>query len=422
MRLRLRRTSDWLRDRLWFWPVLAGVAGVGGAEGLVRLDRSLDRAGERLFPVFSGDADAARSVLTTIATASMTVLGVTLSITLAVLALTLQGYSPRVIRRFTRDRVIQAVVAGLTGTFAFALVALRLVREDSVPGVTVSVAVALAFGAVGLLIAFFHHLASEIRVERVLEALWRETAAAIPRLLTEGPDGPLLEVPAGTPSAEARAARVGRVRWVDEARLAGWARRAGSTVVVVLGPGDLVAEGEVVLRAFGPPAPDDDGLQALVGAVRIGPERTLAQDVGFGLRQIVDIALRALSPSLNDPTTAAEAVGRLADLLRRLARRRLGPRVTDAGEGAVIVRAPDWDDLVGLAFDEIAAQAEAQADAAISLALLKALERVLEATDDDPRRVDALRRRARRIRDGARRAIAEPSDLSPVEMAARRLV
>lgn len=179
--VRATRVLDGLRERLWFWPALMGVLAAAAAEILVRFDRALDDRDAQPSWVFSGTADAARSVLSTIASATMTVLGVTLSITLAVLALTGQGYSPRTIRRFIRDRQVQAVIGSFVGTFVFALTALRLVRIDNVPGITVTVAVLLAVGSLGLLIAFFHHMATEIQVESLIEAVWTETLLAIER-------------------------------------------------------------------------------------------------------------------------------------------------------------------------------------------------------------------------------------------------
>lgn len=420
----LRRALDSLRERLWFWPVLVGVVAAALAEALVRVDRRLDVENGRPLWVFSGDAAAARDVLSTIATATMSVLGVTLTITLAVLALTAQGYSPRVLRRFVRDRVVQAVVAGFTGAFVFSLVALRLVRQDQVPGVTVNVAAFLAFAVVILLIVFFHHLANEIRVERLIEAVWDETRRMIPRVFPSGvrdaPSEPA-DVPAGVPTSEARAPRAGRVQGFDDGPLARIAASSGGTLVVVPRAGDFVAEGEVVVRVFADIALDDDELADLGRAVLLGTQRTMTEDAGFGLRQLTDIALRALSPSVNDPTTATEAIARQVDLLRRLAARRLDDLQASHGDGRVIRPRATWDGLVGIAVDQVAAEAEAQADTTISLVLLDGLVRIAAAVED-PARLEALRRRARRVRDGARRAIAEPSDLARVEEAASALV
>lgn len=420
---RIRRFVDSLRERLWFWPTVLGVAAAVAAEVLVRLDRRL--AQENALPLwaFSGNADAARSVLSTIATATMTVLGVTLSITLAVLALTAQGYSPRALRRFMRDRVIQAVVGGFVGAFVFALVALRLVREDEVPGITVNVAVLLGFVVLGLLVAFFHHMASEIRVERLIEVIWEETKQGIEQTLTEPVGDEVDIIAAEAPvSAQAYASHTGRIRWIDDETLAGVARASGGTVEVQAAPGDFVADGQEIVRMVGGAPLESHQVARLAAAVELRTERTLAQDVAFGLRQLTDVGLRALSPSVNDPTTAEEAILRSVDLLRRIADRRLGVAVLDTGGRMLVARPrPGWDDLVGLVFDQYVRAAEAQADTATLLILADGLTRVASATLS-PERLAALRIRASAVRDSARRALPAPRDRLQVERATENLV
>jgi uncharacterized membrane protein len=417
---RLARIADELRTSLWLWPALAGLLGAVAAEFLVRLDRSLDGdTPGRL--TYGGDADAAQAVLSTIAGASMTVLGVTISLTLAVLALAAQGYTPRVLTRFMRDRGVQAVVASLIGTFTFSLGALRLVRDDQVPGITVNVAVLAALASLGILIGFFHHLASEIRVERVIAGAWADSLPAIGGLAPLGGDPGAGEVVLGPPSADVRAGRTGRVLWVDEGAVMGVARACGSTVVVIPPVGGFICEGETVARCHGGRPPGESERAAVTGAVQVGTQRTHAGDISYGLRQLTDIALRALSPGVNDSTTAHEAILRAGDLLRRLADRDLGLRLRDADGALLLVRErPDWDDLVGLCIDQVAAGAEGQADAATMLVLLDTLTRVAAATND-PERLGVLRGRARRILDGARRSLPEPRDLERVEQAAKAL-
>jgi uncharacterized membrane protein len=409
-----------MRTSLWLWPALAGLAGAVAAEALVRLDTALDEdLPDRL--AFGGDADAAQAVLSTIAGASMTVLGVTISLTLAVLALAAQGYTPRVLTRFMRDRGVQAVVASLIGTFTFSLGALRLVREDQVPGITVNVAVVLALASLGILIGFFHHLASEIRVERVIAGAWADSLPAIGALAPLGTGADRGAVVMPPPVAEARAARTGRVVSIDEAALMGVGRDCSAVIAVVPPVGGFVCEGEPVARCHGGRPPSDAERAALADAVRIGTQRTHAADVAYGLRQLTDIALRALSPGVNDSTTAHEAILRSGDLLRRIADRDLGLRMRDADGNLALVRdRPDWEDLVGLCVDQLAAGAEGQADAATMLVLVDSLTRVATATKD-PQRLGVLRDRAQRVRDGARRSLTEPRDVERVERAAAAL-
>ncbi|MEQ9092934.1 MAG: DUF2254 domain-containing protein, partial [Miltoncostaeaceae bacterium] len=333
---------------------------------MVRLE---GQHGETSSPlIFAGDADAARAVLSTIAGASMTVLGLTISLTLAVLTLAAQGYTARVLTRFLRDRAVRIVVAMLLATFTFSLGGLRLVREDRVPGVTVNLSVGIALAALVALIVFFHHLASEMRVERVIAVVWDETRRAIEDL----PAGALVaaaERPGSHPASDqaasvVRATRTGRVVWVDDAALCGCAERLGATLEVVPALGDFVCEGETLALLYAPGAVDDAEHPAIVRAIHLGTQQTASQDVGYGLRRLADLALRALSPGINDATTAHEAILRAADLLRRLAPLPLGTRITAPDGRVLLVRPrPDWDDLVGLTLDQLAAGAEAQADA-----------------------------------------------------------
>ncbi len=420
---RLARALDLLRERLWVWPAGLGVLAAVAAELLVRLDRTLDDNDARPLWVFSGNADAARSVLSTIATATMTVLGVTLSITLAVFVLTATGYSPRALRRFMRDRVIQAVIGGFVGAFVFALVALRLVREDQVPGITVNVAVVLGFVVLGLLIAFFHHMASEIQVERLIDSIWEESRFVVSQTYPEAqsshdhpvvPDAPLV--------AEVRSSRTGRVRWTDDDEIAAVMRQSGGIAHVVPAAGDFIAEGEAIVRVVGGARLASRDLDRLRGAVTLGTQRSMARDVAFGIRQLTDVGLRALSPSVNDPTSAEEAILRAADIMRRLCDRRLGSAVID-GDGRVLVinPRPAWEDLVSLAFDQYVREAEAQADTATALVLIDALGKVMSTTRD-PARLAPLRARVVAIRDGARRAVPEPADVARIEAAAAGVI
>lgn len=415
-----------VRGSLWLWPTATGVLGLAAAEAMVRLDRALDGDDSLPFWVFSGDADAARSVLSTIATATMSVLGVTLSITLAVLALTAQSYSPRVIRRFLRDRVVQAVTATFVGTFAYALTALRLVRTDSVPGATVSLSVLLAFSTLALLVVFFHHLASQIQAEQIVESVTKETAGVIAGGATRAlggssaPPAPLAVIDAATATPIA-ARRSGRLAHVDEAALAALARATGATVAIVPLPGDYVAAGEVVARLVGGRAPRPEEIERATGAITLGRQRILAEDVAFGISQLADVALRALSPSLNDPTTAEEALLRAGALLRGLADRELVAGVVEDGRPLVVRPQPSFGALVELAFARVRRTVEPQGDAATLLVLLDALGRILAVTRD-PGRIAVLRDHARLVVGSARRGISEPADLARVEAAAADLI
>ncbi|MFN8122835.1 MAG: DUF2254 domain-containing protein [Thermoleophilia bacterium] len=413
------RDQGWLRQqiggRLWIWPAIAAVMAVTAAELLVRLDRRLFQVPSAW--VFGGDATAARSVLSTIATATMTVLGVVLTITLTVLTLAANTYSPRILRTISRDGVVKAVMSGFVATFAFALDALRLVRSGQVPSLTVTVSVVFAFASLGLLIALFHHLAVRIRVESVIAEVHRETRQAIerqPRL------GDTRQVDQALPAAteHIRATRTGRLVRVDEARMLHRARSLMTTVVLAPRVGDMIIEGDPLLSLHGgrPPGPDDR--EDLCRAVEVSVDRTLEQDFTYGVRQLVDIALRALSPGIQDPTTAHEALYRCMDLLSVAADRDLGVRVLWDDERPVFVRrAPDWPDLLDLVCTQARGTAEAQRDMVTLATMVTGLGRVIRAAGERDRLLD-VRREVREILDAAARAAVSPGDRARVEAAA----
>jgi len=367
---------DWLRSRLWFIPGLFALAAIVAAFVLVPVDRLLDRSLEGAITgiVFAGGSDGARSVLSTIAAAMLTFTGVVYSITMLVLQLASSQLSPRVMRTFLRDRVNQGVLGLFVATFVYALLVLREVRSPAdgpafVPAIAVTGAYLLLITSVAWFIVYIHHMAQAIRAATVLRSVGDETRSAIRRLYPEGvasePDHAFPGPPDRSPDRVITLDRApGVVTAVDDEQLAEIAREHRLAIELVRMVGDFVPTGAPLLRVWAmadgstvPRQPRDaDALPAgaLAGAVHTGLERTMTQDAAFGFRQIVDIGERALSPGVNDPTTAVQAIDELHDLLRRLATREI-PSPVRVGDDdmLLILPRPDWDDYVSLALDEI---------------------------------------------------------------------
>ncbi|MEU4214170.1 DUF2254 domain-containing protein [Actinoplanes sp. NPDC026623] len=363
-RIRRRVFTDWLRTEIWPLPVMAVAAATGLAVLMPRLDaRLLDDLSPTLATVlFSGGPEAARSVLQTVAGSLITVTSLTFSLTVVTLQLASGQYSPRLLRTFAQDRFVHAALAILLGTFAYALTVLRTVRggDDDiaafVPRLSVTVAYALTVVSVLTVVGFLAHLAQKIRVESMLRDVHSEGRRTIRH--TMSPPGPIrrTQTPAG-PGVVLCAGRSGFLASADEDQLLRAADAADVVISIDRLPGASVVAGTPVGKAWhldGSPV-DDSSREALQGkvdaALQMSFERTAAQDVAFGLRQITDVAVKALSPSVNDPTTAVHALGHASALLCEAARHDCEARQVPDGAGRtrVILARPSFASLLDLA-------------------------------------------------------------------------
>jgi uncharacterized membrane protein len=359
-----------LRQSLWFLPALLTLAAGLLAVALVAVDqRFADDPGWLGF-AFGGTAEGARSVLSVIATSMLTFTGLVFSITMLVLQQASSQLSPRVMRTFLRDRGSQVVLGLFVSTFVYTLLVLHEVRAPSgtdagfVPSLSILVAFALLLGSVGAFIWYIDHMAHAIRASTVMASVWAETVAAIDRLYPE-PIGSEVDGERGhgpeltEPDRVLESNSAGTVVGIDAERLVGAVSQGDRVLELVPAIGDFVPEGGPFMRLWG--TWDRDAIDDVRAAVELGVERTLTQDAAFGVRQLVDIALRALSPGINDPSTAVQALDRIHDLLRRLAVRRFPSRERDIdGVVRLILARPGWEDYVQLAVDEIRSAGQGQ--------------------------------------------------------------
>ncbi|MEO7289062.1 MAG: DUF2254 domain-containing protein [Jatrophihabitantaceae bacterium] len=359
-----------MRTQLWPLPAIGVVAAVAIGVGLPRLDGDVDGhlpawSGQYLF---GGDADAARTVLDAIAGSLITVTSLTFSLTVVTLQLASGQFSPRLLRTFTRDLFVQATLALFVATFTYALTVLRTVRTASdgqalfVPRLSVTFGFVLAIASVLGLVLFLAHLARQIRVETMLRNVHADASDIANRVLEKAePIG--AQSPLPTPPATARAVTApgsGFLVRVNEPALLTAAVDADAIIVLDAHPGDSMVEGTPIAWIWPRQGSNFDPEQSaqleacLRAAVMVGFERTSTQDIGLGLRQLTDVACKALSPGINDPTTAIHALGHSAALLCEIAGRALGPRVmTDTDQVIrVVLRRPDLADLLDLAISQ----------------------------------------------------------------------
>jgi uncharacterized membrane protein len=363
----LRLTIGWtslierLRTSLWMVPVGYSAAGILLALALVRLDERRSRDSSAWF-LYGGQADGARELLSTIASSMLTIAGLVFSITILVLQLASSQFSPRVLRTFLADRITQRAMGMFLGSFVYAMMLLPQVRSetDSSPAFVPSLAVFVAFGlvllSVGMFVQYIHHMAHSIRAVNILARVARETHKSLTRLY---PDELLEEPSADPPLPEASPDLVlvnegeGRVVvGVDELALMDAAQSEQLVIAVVPRVGDFVPHGAPLVRVWGE---GQDAQRTAREWIALAHERTPYQDPIFGFRQLVDVAVRALSPGVNDPTTASQALDHIHDLLRYLCRQEIpcAARLDESGTLRLHLPRPAFRDYVQLSFEEI---------------------------------------------------------------------
>jgi uncharacterized membrane protein len=383
---RLRQIRHDVRVSLLFLPAL--VLGAHLAAGLILPWAEEALAAEpwmiRASLAVAVEPGTAQIVLTTVAGAIMTVVSVVYSVLLVALSLASMQFSTRILGHFLQDGPNRATLGMFVGTFAYCLVVLRSVRTAPpwVPAISVALALLLALACLGSLVLFIHRIATGIQANVLVDRIATEAEEVVRAVFP--PQGVPPAASAAEPSEVELPKRAvlsqesGYVQIVDAPALRALARVHRTRVRLARANGAFVARGAVLAWVD---VPEHDALDgALRDAVDIGPVRTMQDDAEFGLRQIVDIGLKALSPAVNDPSTAATCVDHLGRLLLEIARR--APPVTDFPEG-VHVPNTSFRACVELAFDQL--RQYGAGDMAVSLRILRVLAelaRVARTTED----------------------------------------
>ncbi|CAM5643292.1 hypothetical protein GCM10010222_58980 [Streptomyces tanashiensis] len=407
------RLRQYIKASLWIVPLFGLVLGVLLAE-LALVADSTDRPPSG----WHYSATTASGVLSAIVGAMVALLGFVVTIGVLVVQQATGTLSPRYMRLWYRDRLQKAVLATFTGTFAFAFSLLRSVETDSVPDLGVTLAgVAVAVSLVLLLIylnRFTHSLrpvAIAELVTRMGEAVFTSGAAAIRDAAPRG-DG---TVPSDGPVMRVRTGSGGAIQAFDVAGLVAEAARHDCVFVVTRLIGDFVPPGTVLIEVHGGTSkPDPDRVTDLVA---LGSERTIEQDPAFALRVLVDIAIRALSPAVNDPTTAVQVVNYIESFLHTVGSARLPGRYVLAdrdGHARLVLPGRDWENFLQLAVCEIREYGGSSVQVCRRLrAMLEDLLGILPQSQHAAVRAEiGLLRESieREFTDPARRAIAQQPD------------
>lgn len=434
---RLLLTWTRIRDSLWFVPSLAVVFATVLAILLVQIPTPEPQSKLARIWLYGGGAEGARGMLSAIAGSLITVTGVVFSVTIVALQLASSQFTPRVLGSFIADRVNQIVLGVFIGTFTYALLVLRTIRSEVldrtafVPQVAVTVAMVLLLVSIWAFIVYINHAARSIQASVILH---RETArtlarvdvlfptAVVPVAHDEPSDGAGAELPIGTP-AFVLAVTPGYLQAVELEPL--WelerARAVGFvTIHIELHVGAFVIPGSRLAAVWPADIVNDETDRLVRAAFVLGPERSNEQDIEFGLVVISDIALRALSPGINDPTTAIQCIDRLTEILAYLGTRERSSDMRQSPGGGVrlLMRSTSFPRAVGLAFDQI--RLFGAENPAIGRRLLEALA---ELSDIVPTLLHpAVRGQARATVEQARRSVADPDALQDLEMIAARVM
>jgi uncharacterized membrane protein len=379
------RLGHSLRSSLWFIPVSCVAGGVILSFITIAIDRASN--GSLVPQTFTGDAQSALQILSTVAASMVTLTGLVLTVVLVVVQLANGQYGPRVVRTFLQDKPSQFAIGVFVATFAHAMLAMREVHGDTVPGLAIVVAYILIVVSIVVLILYVHHIGRSLRVSSIIDSVGDDTLRLVDARFEPG-------APAPRDPNVICARKSGVLFATNEPVLVEVAREADVVLEVIPAVGDFVPLDGQLVRVHGPASGVD--AERLRGALVLGRERTLNNDAAYGIRMLVDVAVHALSDNV-DPTTAVQVVDRLHDVMRRLGTRRLpGPECyDDHGSLRLMVPRVSWEGYVHMAFDEVI---DFGADSVqVCRRVLAALEDLERALGEDRR--PALRQARQRLFD-----------------------
>jgi uncharacterized membrane protein len=377
---------------------------------------------EVLFPAHQ-DPQVALSILSGIASSIMTVVSIVFAILLMTLTLASTQFSPRILVSFVRDRTTQWTLGIFLGTFSYCMAALPSVRSLPKPYVPVLIARVLALVCVGWLIFFINHISRSISVNHIVDRIAGEALLVIDQLMPY-PRGSYEGSEQATPSHQGKervivSHKSGYVRYVDVAFLLEWAKTFGVQITLDRRVGHFVPAGAPLLRVVDAGRVTPEREARLLTAIDIGPTRTLQQDVEFGVLQIVDIALRAISPAVNDPTTAINCIDQLSRIMIVWTSRAAPPSCLYAPPYVLRVVVPwiSYEGLLDTAFEQI--RHYAKSDIAVSLRLLRAFDDMVLAGPSH-KEIQSLIGRARRVVAGCELNL-DKDDVLPLRRRLARL-
>lgn len=430
MKALLLKYWDHIRSSFWFLPAAMVCLAIALALSAIELDKSV--TGEWLHRFgwsYSGGAAGASMLLGTLAGAMIAIAGTVFSMTLVALSLASSQLGPRLLRNFMRDTANQLVLGSFVATFVYCLFVLRTIRRADegvfVPHLTVSIAVLLAVISIGVLIYFIHHISVSIQADQVVARVGRDLLQGLDRLFpidvgNSKSDASTVpneaELPEGF-SNEARpvgALEDGYLQFINCDVLMALANKEDLLIRLERRPGHYIINGGAMAMVWPKDRVTDTLVDKINSAFVLGNQRTATQDIEFYFDQLVEIALRALSPGVNDPFTAITCIDRLGAGLCRLAQRGMPStqRFDPQGRLRLVVSGSTFAGIVDTAFNQI--RQSSRSNPAVAIRLLDAIMQIaghVKSMED----ASCLQRHAIMIIRGARESVPEAEDLVDVE-------
>jgi uncharacterized membrane protein len=430
MKVQIFRKWDNVRSSFWFLPTIMASGAMAMAFATVAMDKPVTNWLTLNWDwAFTGGAEGASALLGAIAGSMITIAGVVFSMTLVALSLASSQLGPRLLRNFMRDTTTQTVLGTFVATFLYCLIVLRTIRraEESlfVPHLSVTLGVLLAVVSVGVLIYYIHHVSVSIQVNEIVARVGEELIEGIERLFPESIGGGAPRIPTepldaeflDTFGREARpigAARDGYLRYVDGDALMTLAMEEDIVVRLERRPGHYVVADRPLALVWPGNKVNDQLVDRINSAFALGNQRTPGQDIEFAVNQLVEIAIRALSPGVNDPFTAIACVDHLGSALCRLAQREMPSPYRYDSEDQLRVITPvfTFTDVTDTAFNQI--RQYSRSSSAVTICLLETIAGVAGCVQRPEDRA-ALLRHAKMIARGARAGLLEEEDRQKVE-------
>ncbi len=427
-----------LMSTFWFVPTLIVLLMTGAAAGFLQLDEHLNaRDLLSTFPfLYTGGIQSTRSILSSIGSSMITVAGTTFSITIAALTLASTNFGPRLLRNFMNDRGNQVVLGVFVATFWYCLLIQRAIRDLEavrlVPQISTTFALALAAINIGVLIYFIHHITSSMQISTLLDEVRNEVQGTVENIFPERIGYTKEETPrkdeakhlTNEPDFENLGARVlsdfsGYVQLIDEETLLEAAQHHDVQLKIIYKPGDFVVRGNTLLLGYPPARLTDATCKDLRKGFALGKQRTLRQDIEFGLLQLVEVAVRALSPSTNDPYTAVNVLYQLSVVLCDLTEREFPKRERYDENGALrlVVEPVRFHDLLDVSFDQI------RNNGGEFVSVLEAMLHAVRAVGERTHYVETcveLRRHAQLVQECGNEHLPDDTSRQKLENAMRR--